>query len=98
MQIIKDIGAYAGMAAIVGLAVLAALYFSQARDVKRLREWAGRAPERSAGQAVPGQVAPPRVVAQPQQPSGAPAQGAPAPGAPTPGAPAKPPPVPTPAP
>ena len=30
-----------------GLAVMSALYFSQARDVKRLREWAGRAPERS---------------------------------------------------
>jgi LytR cell envelope-related transcriptional attenuator len=35
------------MAAVLGLAVLSALYFSQARDVKRLREWAGRAPERS---------------------------------------------------
>jgi hypothetical protein len=35
------------LAAVVGLAVLSALYFSQARDVKRLREWAGRAPERS---------------------------------------------------
>ena len=32
----------------LGLAVLSALYFSQARDVKRLREWAGRAPERDA--------------------------------------------------
>jgi hypothetical protein len=29
------------------LAVLALLYFSQARDVRRLREWAGRAPERA---------------------------------------------------
>jgi hypothetical protein len=34
------------LAAVVGLAVLSALYFSQARDIKRLREWAGRAPER----------------------------------------------------
>src|ERR687888_861384 len=48
MHIIKEIGAYAGLAAVVGLAVLSALYFSQARDVKRLREWAGRAPERAA--------------------------------------------------
>jgi hypothetical protein len=35
------------LAAVVGLAVLLALYLSQARDVKRLREWAGGAPERS---------------------------------------------------
>ena len=48
MEIIEQIGAYAGFAAVVGLAVLAALYFSQARDVKRLRDWAGRAPERAA--------------------------------------------------
>ena len=63
MEIIEQIGSYAGLAAIVGLAVLSALYFSQARDVKRLREWAGRAPERAAQPAVP---APQRVVAQPQ--------------------------------
>lgn len=37
----------AGLAAVVGVAVLSVLYLSQARDVKRLREWAGRAPERS---------------------------------------------------
>lgn len=43
-----NIGAIAGFAAIVGLAVLAMLYFSQARDVRRLREWAGREPERAA--------------------------------------------------
>ena len=29
-------------------AILALLVFSQARELKRLREWAGRAPERSA--------------------------------------------------
>jgi hypothetical protein len=39
------------MAAFLGLAVLALLYFSQARDVRRLREWAGRAPERAVEQA-----------------------------------------------
>ncbi|MEA2400486.1 MAG: hypothetical protein QOK00_889 [Thermoleophilaceae bacterium] len=63
-EIVQEIGAYAGLASVVGLAVLSALYFSQSRDVKRLREWAGRAPERSeqAAPAVPG-----RVVAQPQQ-------------------------------
>jgi hypothetical protein len=46
--LIEKIGSYAGFAAVIGLGVLAALYFSQARDVKRLRDWAGRAPERSA--------------------------------------------------
>lgn len=46
MEVIQLIGAYAGLAAVVGLGVLSALYFSQARDLKRLREWAGRAPER----------------------------------------------------
>jgi LytR cell envelope-related transcriptional attenuator len=45
---IKTYGAYAGFAAVLGLAVLALLYFAQAREVKRLREWAGRAPERAA--------------------------------------------------
>jgi hypothetical protein len=63
-EILQEIGAVAGLASVVGLAVLSALYFSQARDVKRLREWAGRAPER-AEQGAP--VVPGRVVAQPQR-------------------------------
>src|SRR5215218_244050 len=75
MEIIEQIGAYAGLASIVGLAVMSALYFSQARDMKRLREWAGRAPERAAEQA--GEPAMPgRLVAQPEQraaPAGQPA-------------------------
>jgi hypothetical protein len=61
MEIIQEIGSYAGFAAVLGLAVLSALYFSQARDVKRLREWAGRAPERGPQ----AQVEPRTVVAQP---------------------------------
>ncbi len=48
MELIKEIGAIAGLGAFVGLAVLSLLYFSQARDVRRLRDWAGRAPERDA--------------------------------------------------
>ena len=44
---LKTIGALAGFAAIPGLAVLSLLYFGQAREVRRLREWAGRAPERA---------------------------------------------------
>ena len=35
---IQEIGAVAGFAAFLGLAVLALLYFAQARDVRRLRE------------------------------------------------------------
>src|SRR5436190_21013872 len=45
---IEQYGSYAGYAAVFGLAVLSLLYFSQAREVKRLREWAGRPPERDA--------------------------------------------------
>ncbi|MEJ7785960.1 MAG: LytR C-terminal domain-containing protein [Solirubrobacteraceae bacterium] len=45
---IEQIGSLAGLAAILGLAVLSLLYFAQAREVRRLREWAGRAPERDA--------------------------------------------------
>src|ERR1700710_1207508 len=45
---IEQYGAYAGVAAVFGLGVLSLLYFAQAREVKRLREWAGRAPERAA--------------------------------------------------
>jgi hypothetical protein len=46
---IEQYGAYAGFASVLGLAVLSLLYFAQARELKRLREWAGRAPERVAG-------------------------------------------------
>jgi hypothetical protein len=47
MDLVERVGAYVGLAAFLGLAILALLYFSQARDVRRLREWAGRAPERA---------------------------------------------------
>ncbi|MBI5311286.1 MAG: LytR C-terminal domain-containing protein [Actinobacteria bacterium] len=47
-DILINVGIVAGVASIVGLAVLSMLYFSQARDVRRLREWAGREPERAA--------------------------------------------------
>jgi hypothetical protein len=78
-EIVQDIGAYAGLASVVGLAILSALYFSQARDVKRLREWAGRAPER-AEQGTP--PVPGRVAAQPQRPAGPAVPGAAQPGPP----------------
>src|SRR5215217_4962589 len=44
---VEKYGSYVGIAAFFGLAVLSLLYFAQAREVKRLREWAGRAPERA---------------------------------------------------
>jgi hypothetical protein len=72
---VEKYGAYVGIAAFFGLAILTLLYFAQAREVKRLREWAGRAPERAAEleQAVAEHAqearrAPqPAVQAQPQQ-------------------------------
>jgi hypothetical protein len=74
-QRIKDYGSYAGFACVLGLAVLALLYFAQAREVKRLREWAGRAPERDADLQA-------RVTAQAQQRAAAPPQPAAAAAAP----------------
>jgi hypothetical protein len=46
LELLKEIGAFAGLVAFLGLAVLALLSFSQGRDLRRLREWAGSAPER----------------------------------------------------
>lgn len=48
MHLVEAIGAYAGLIALPALAILAALCISQARDLRRLKEWAGRAPERAA--------------------------------------------------
>jgi hypothetical protein len=47
-ELIQEIGAYAGLVAFLGLAVLALLAFTQGRDLRRLREWAGSAPERDS--------------------------------------------------
>ena len=58
-EVLQEVGALAGLAAVVGLAVLSALYFSQARDLRRLREWAGRAPERAAEAQARAQAAAP---------------------------------------
>lgn len=48
MRVIEHIGAFAGLAAFLGLAVLALLSFAHGRDIRRLRDWAGSAPERDA--------------------------------------------------
>jgi hypothetical protein len=47
LDFVEKIGPFVGLAAFIGLAVLAFLIFQQSRDVRRLREWAGRAPERA---------------------------------------------------
>ena len=72
---VETVGSYAGFAAVVGLGVLSLLYFSQAREVKRLREWAGRAPERALELEQRVQAdAQRRVVAEPLAPASAAAQ------------------------
>jgi len=48
VELLKEIGAYAGLVAFLGLALLALLAFTQGRDIRRLREWAGSAPERDS--------------------------------------------------
>jgi phage shock protein PspC (stress-responsive transcriptional regulator) len=48
LELLREIGAFAGLVAFLGLAVLALLSFAQGRDIRRLREWAGSAPERDA--------------------------------------------------
>jgi LytR cell envelope-related transcriptional attenuator len=45
---VDKVGKIGGFAALVGLAVVVLLWFSQARDLKRLREWAAEEPERMA--------------------------------------------------
>jgi hypothetical protein len=74
---IDQYGAYAGLASVLGLAVLSLLYFAQAREVKRLREWAGRSPERAAEvQERAVAAAQQRAIVAPQRPAtpvGAPA-------------------------
>ncbi len=47
-NVIQTVGAYAGLVALLGIIVLSLLCFAQARDIRRLREWAGGAPERDA--------------------------------------------------
>src|SRR4051794_33395356 len=75
---IEKYGAYIGIAAFFGLAVLSLLYFSQARELRRLREWAGRAPERAAEMEarVVAQAGAGRVRAEPARRTAAPAAAA----------------------
>lgn len=86
IDLLQTAGLYAGAAAFFGLAFLLPLYFSQARDVRRLREWAALAPDAPALELPP--PAPPAIPEVEPVPTegAAPAQAparAPAPSAPT---------------
>jgi hypothetical protein len=48
LKVIEQIGAFAGLASFLGLALLALLSFTHGRDIRRLRDWAGSAPERDS--------------------------------------------------
>jgi hypothetical protein len=47
MDLIEGIGPILGIVAFLGLVALVFALFQQGREVRRLREWAGRAPERA---------------------------------------------------
>jgi len=47
-SVIETVGPYAGLLSMIGLFVVIGMLFAQARDLRRLREWAGGAPERDA--------------------------------------------------
>jgi hypothetical protein len=68
LHLVERVGSYFGLAAFLGLAILALLYFSQARDVRRLREWAGRAPERAGEVGATQHYLPPTSIEQPRKP------------------------------
>jgi hypothetical protein len=48
LHTIERIGSFAGLASFIGLALFALLSFAHGRDIRRLRDWAGSAPEREA--------------------------------------------------
>src|SRR3954469_15233120 len=81
---VEKYGAYVGIASFFGLGILALLYFAQAREAKRAREWAGRAPEGAAeieAMAVAHAEEARRTPAPAAQPASAPAVPAPVPAA-----------------
>src|SRR6266545_4835028 len=60
MDLLREAGSYAGLAAFLGLVVLILLYFAQARDVRRLRENASFLVE---GSEVPSDASPEEAAA-----------------------------------
>ncbi len=78
MDLLRELGAYAGLAAFVGLSVLALLYFAQARDVRRLRESAEFLVE-GEGQPTEAGGAPPPIGAEEAEEEATQGRGAPPP-------------------
>ena len=67
--LLKDVGAIAGLASFLGLALLALLYFAQARDIRRLRENASFLIEGGNGEsAAPAERTPTAVGATTSEP------------------------------
>jgi hypothetical protein len=48
LHTVERIGSFAGLASFLGLGIFALLLFAHGRDIRRLRDWAGSAPEREA--------------------------------------------------
>ena len=74
---IKTVGAYAGLAALLGLAIVSLLYFAQARETRRLAEWIEREEQRRAS--TPAAAAAAAAVQVPAARASAPAPGFPPP-------------------
>lgn len=66
MDVVTQIGSYAGAAAFLGLALVIPLYFSQARDIQRLRRWRAITPDIS--EAARQAAAAPLTADHPEQP------------------------------
>ena len=73
---IQKIGSYAGLVAFIALALLSLLYFAQARELKRLSQWAARQPD-PARQPAPAPVPAPANARPATAPAGSPSLGAP---------------------
>ena len=59
-SVVNSVGGYAGLAALVGLALLVLLYFAQAREVRRLSDWVDAELERR--RVMPGPIGRPTVI------------------------------------
>lgn len=64
---VKSIGAYAGFAAIIGLALLVLLYFAHARELRRMSDWLHEQEERLRN--LPARAPMPRPVLPPPGPA-----------------------------
>src|SRR5690348_6974074 len=80
-SVVNSVGAWCGLAALIGLALLALLYFAQARELRRLSDWVAGEEERR--RLSPGPVTRATLIPQAgqQQPQAGPAAAAAAPAA-----------------